>query len=224
MTNGTETNLNTGRVLTHRYTYTNNLISSVQTYTSGCELESEITIHDDNSQRVTSYDQVRFSDENLSTYWQAIFLCDNDQIVHCDGQTWSSVEYNDVYDSVYIYTTNERGDFVQMNRLEDCSFSASSPASSNEISVDYDDKRSPFSNVLGNHVVINSLIGIFTNTKTLGYHNNISKRNAYIDGVEEVQTWMVDYNESMHPHSMYREIEEVRLEKIEITYYQEMVQ
>ena len=122
------------------------------------------------------------------------FLYDNDTIVHCDGQSWSSVEYKDVYERVYRYTTNDNGDGMERTTLEDCSSSATSTTSNPEVIVDYDNHSSPFFNVKGNDFVLNSIIGIFTNSKTYGFHNNATKMTSSLNGTEEIQTWVVDYN------------------------------
>ena len=120
----TETDNDSGYVRTYQYTYSDNVISKVQTYTPDGDLESEISIHYDNNQRVVSYYQISYINENSPTSWQATFVYDNDTILHCDGQSWSSVEYKDVYESVYQYRTNDHGDYIQRTSLDDCSFSA----------------------------------------------------------------------------------------------------
>ena len=109
----TETNVYSGDVLTYKYAYSNNVISTVQSHAAGDTLETEISINDDSNQRVASYFEINHANANSPTSWQATFLYDNDKVLHCDGQTWSSVEYKDICDGVYLYTTNENGDFVQ---------------------------------------------------------------------------------------------------------------
>ena len=215
----TETNLDTGNVQTYEYTYTNNLISSVHRFRADGDLESEFNINYDSSQRVASYNLVSYSDDTSSTYWQAVFLYDNDKLLHCDGQTWSSVEYKDIYESVHLYTINGNGDFVHMNRVEDCSFSAMSTTSSYEVFAEYDDKPSPFSNIKGNNFVISSILGVFTNSAVNGLYNNSTKQSAVLDDAEEIQTWVIEYNEFNHPQSMSWKREESTQENINIIYY-----
>lgn len=218
----TETNMDTGHVLTYNYTYTDDAITSVQSLRDDDQLEYEVNINYDGSQRVASYNEVHYSDGNPTTYWQAVFLYDTDTLLHCDGQTWSSVEYKDVYESVYLYEINDNGDFIRMTRLEDCSFTSRPTTSGYEISVDYDDNPSPFSNVRGNNFVINNIIGIFTNSKVNGLYNNITKRTTQHDATEEVQTWEIDYNEFNYPQSMTWKRGETIQENIEISYFQMM--
>ena len=216
----TETNLDAGRIQTYEYTYTNNLISNVHSFRSDGHLVSELQINYDNNQRVVSYNQVQYFDDASSTYWQAVFLYDNDKLLHCDGQTWSSVEYKDVYESIHLYTMNAHGDFVHMKQVEDCSFSATSSNSYYEIFVDYDDKPSPFSNVQGNNFVINHILGVFTNSEVNGVYNNATKMTTSRSDVEEIQTWDIAYHETDHPQSMSLQREERTEEDIVFTYYE----
>jgi len=218
ITSRTETDVDSGEIRTYQYTYDSDLISNVQTYTSDGDLEFEMTIHYDSDQRVVSYNQLSYVHENDPTSWQASLLYDNDTIEHCDGQSWSSVEYKDVYEGVYQYTTNDNGDGIHRTLLDDCSYSATSTASNPDVIVDYDNHPSPFSNVKGNDFVLHSIIGIFSNSKAYGFHNNATKMTTSRNGTEEIQTWGVDYNEFHFPQSIHWELEGTPQESIDITY------
>ena len=106
-----------------------------------------------------------------------------------------------------------------MTQVEDCSFSATSTTSTFEYTVEYDNHPSPFTNVEGNHFVVNNLIGIFTNAEINGFHNNATKLTTYLDEREEEQTWISDYNEFSYSENISWQYEETTQEEIDFTYY-----
>lgn len=208
-----ETDLDSGRTRTFTYTYENDLISDIQIHNGNDELESEIKIYYNDNNQVYSYEYIDDLNTNYSTYSLATLSYENNQTLLCDGKSWSSVEYKDVYDSVLVYTTNDDGNIVQINEIDDCYFSAPSINGGIELSLEYDDNPSPFINITGNNQILNTIITPFTGSITAGFSNNATNQTGY-----QAQEWVYTYNNAGYPNNIQWQSNNAR-EDVEVVYY-----
>ena len=142
------------------------------------DLDSEIKLYYNDNNQVSSYEYTDDLNNNSPTYVLATFSYAENQVLHCDGKHWSSVEYKDVYDSIWIYRTNDYGDFVQANALADCDISAAALRHS-DVTTEYADTPSPFINMTGNDAILHTIIGAFTSSTIHGVqYCNEQNRNG----------------------------------------------
>ena len=116
-----------------------------------------------------------------------------------------------------VSTTNQTGDIENIETVDDCYFSASVVATGEEMTLEYDDTVAPFSNVEGNNVILSSIIGIFTHSEVLGFHNNAVKRTDHSES-NAIQTWLLDGNEAGYPQTIQWVFNEAIREDIGIEY------
>ena len=211
-----ETNLDSNDTKTFTYTYSDDLLSSVQIYNGQDDSESEIKMYYNENNQVYSYDYTTNLNTNSSTYSLATFSYEGNQILHCDDKTWSSVEYKDVYDGVFVYTTNESGDVIEIDEVEDCYFSAPSIDGGLDVSLEYDDNPSPFMNITGNNAILNMIISPFTGSRANGFSHNATSQTA--DPSQNTETWHYEYNNAGYPMTIQWQLDDNR-EDVEIVYY-----
>lgn len=212
----TTTNLNTNEVSITNYTYTDNLITVVNTYNQNNVLTVSTELSYDSSKRIISIISKSYYN-NKEEIWLK-----SDISYRTDGKVlFCSNSEGEDYGSLLSF--NNDGDVSSVTyRSEDDQFQGNIEAChadgfTGESKITYNENPYPFKNITGFQIFGYFDSNIFSRAQILGFNKNAIKATHSDDTYED--NWTYDFNEFGYPRNIVWIYDEDLTETIDIDYY-----